>query len=255
MRYFVRLAYLGENYFGWQKQINAVTVQEKLEFALSLILRSEIKISGSSRTDTGVHAREQYAHFNIENEIKDLNRVIQKVNGVLPLDICIYEIIPILDTCHSRFDAVSRSYSYKLIDHKDPFLLNMAYKYHKPLDINKMNEAALLLLEYTDFQCFSRVNTDVATFNCTIFYAYWEKTKDYLEFNIKANRFLRGMVRAIVGTLLDVGSGKLSTEEFEKIIQLKDRTKAGGSAPAAGLTLMSVSYPENYFELNKIQIG
>lgn len=249
MRYFIELAYKGTPFCGWQIQPNAITVQEEIEKALSLLLRKPVGITGSSRTDTGVHALQQFAHFDLEDAIPHIPKLIYNLNGILRREIVIKNIYPVSNEAHSRFDAIYRRYQYRITQTKNPFFYEVSLLHRMNFDIEKMNEAAQQLLKYIDFQCFSKVKTDVATFNCKIEFAYWEQQNEFLLFNIKADRFLRGMVRAIVGTLLEVGAGKLSITDFEQIILSKDRNKAGKAVAAHGLTLMEVGYPENYFEV------
>jgi tRNA pseudouridine38-40 synthase len=243
MRYFIECAYRGTNYSGWQIQNNALAVQEVIEKALSTLLKRKIDITGSSRTDAGVHAMQQMAHFDVQEEINNLDNLVYRINKVLPFDISIQRIFIVEDDYHSRFEAISRKYEYRISRKKNPFQRGLSYEFNGDLDINLMNEACKILFFNTDFQCFSKIHTDVLTFNCTIIEARWEeKIGDLLVFHIKANRFLRGMVRAIVGTLLEVGLGKISLVDFEEIILSKDRKKAGWSVPAEGLFLMEVNY-------------
>ena len=249
MKYFIEVSYLGTNFHGWQIQPNDNSVQEDLETALSMILGEKIQINGSSRTDAGVHSRQQYAHFETTKKIKDLEALKIRLNKFINKDLAVNNIILMAQNCHSRFDAESRKYIYRISNHKDPFFKDFQALYYKNLDIDKMNEACQYLFKYINFKSFSRVRTEVKTFECTIEEAYWVQKTNVLEFHIKANRFLRGMVRAIVGTLLDVGSGKLKVAEFEQIILAQDRTKAGIAAKPEGLTLEEVNYPENYFEM------
>lgn len=248
LRYFIELAYKGTPFCGWQIQPNARTVQEEIEKTFSLLLRKPIGITGSSRTDTGVHAQQQFAHLDLEKPIQDIPKFVYQLNGILPQEIVIKNLYPVTEDSHSRFDAIFRRYQYRITQSKNPFFYEVSLQHRMNFDIKKMNEAANLLLKYIDFQCFSKVKTDVATFNCKIEFAYWEQQNEFLLFNIKADRFLRGMVRAIVGTLLEVGAGKLSITDFEQIILSKDRNKAGKAVAAHGLTLMEVGYPENYFK-------
>ena len=248
MRYFIELAYKGTGFNGWQRQPNAPTVQQEIERALSLYLRMPVTINGSSRTDTGVHATQQYAHFETPHRIDFEPRMYYRLNGILDKDVVIRKIIPVHYNSHSRFDAIARKYTYRISTRKDPFNRGLSSEYYGKLDLDKMNEASEVLLKHTDFQCFSKVKTDVTSFLCTIQYAWWESKDGLVMFHIKSNRFLRGMVRAIVGTLMEVGSGKLSIKEFEDIILSKNRQKAGKSAPAEGLTLEEVEYPAGYFE-------
>lgn len=246
LRYFFEIAYKGTHYHGWQKQPNAVSVQEVVEKALSTLFQTPLSITGSGRTDTGVHCLQQYFHVDFEIEI-DEPELCYKLNSFLPADISIKSIRKVKPDAHARFDAVERKYRYSISRFKNPFLKELSYRFERPLDIEQMNEAALLLFKYNDFQCFSKVKTDTATFNCTITEAHWRFQNDELNFYVSANRFLRGMVRAIGGTLLDVGQSKLSTQDFEEIIISKDRTKAGRALPAQGLFLTQVSYPDDIF--------
>lgn len=241
MRYFIKLAYNGTSYHGWQIQPNAASVQETLNKALSVILGSEINIMGAGRTDTGVHAREMYAHFDIEKTF-DAAKIIHKLNSFLPKDIVVYEIIPVHDDAHCRFDATSRTYEYHIHTFKDAFEEHLSWYYHQKLDLDLMNQAAKILLQHTDFQCFSKVNTDVNTFDCTITEAFWKQENNKLVFTISANRFLRNMVRAIVGTLVNVGLHKINIDDFEQVILAKNRGKAGFSVPAHGLFLTKIEY-------------
>ncbi len=242
-RYFTQLSYKGTDFHGWQIQPNAVTVQETLEKAFSLILRETIKIIGCGRTDTGVHARQFYAHFDCDTAAYDLDKLAFKLNTILPKSITIQHIFPVSSEAHARFDATSRTYKYYLAKVKMPFAYEQSYYYSFPLNISAMNDAAKKLLDYTDFTSFSKLHTDVKTNNCVIKEAYWEETDEQLIFTITADRFLRNMVRAIVGTLLEVGKGKCSVERFCEIIEAKDRGKAGSSAPAEGLFLHKIVYP------------
>lgn len=248
MRYILEIRYLGTLYHGWQKQENANTVQEELENVLTKILREDIKLNGSSRTDTGVHAYQQFAHFDYLNSKINTKKIKLSLNRMLPDDISIVNFYCVSNKKHTRFDAISRMYEYEISYSKNPFNSAKVALYPNKYDINKMNEAAMLMIKHTDFQCFSKVKTDVNNFNCSIEYAYWENLEDGIIFKIKANRFLRGMVRAIVGTLLDIGSDKLSLQAFETIIQSKNRNNAGNAAKAEGLVLKEVNYPEKYFE-------
>ncbi|HAH55144.1 MAG TPA: tRNA pseudouridine(38-40) synthase TruA [Flavobacterium sp.] len=244
MRFFIKLAYNGTNYHGWQCQPNASSVQETLNKALSIVLNSEINLMGAGRTDTGVHAKEMYAHFDFETEI-DSQNLVHKLNSYLPKDIFIYDIFPVHEEAHARFDATKRTYQYHIHTFKDVFLQDQSWYYHQNLDLDLMNEASKLLLNYTDFQCFSKVNTDVNTFDCTIFEAYWTQKNNSITFTISANRFLRNMVRAIVGTLVYVGLHKITLEDFNNIIASKNRNEAGFSVPAHGLYLTKIEY--DYF--------
>lgn len=248
MRYFIELAYKGDNYHGWQVQPNANSVQEELNKALSTILQEELNVVGAGRTDAGVHASQMFAHFDVSKELDA--KFIYKFNAILPDDIVIKNLILVGDEAHARFDATSRSYEYKIWLGRNPFLLDSSWQlHHQTLNVEAMNKAAKLLLKYTDFECFSKVKTDVFTFNCTITNAIWNQNGNELTFYISANRFLRNMVRAIVGTLVEVGLGKTTQEEFKKIIESKNRSNAGMSAPAKGLFLTEVAY--NYIKIRK----
>lgn len=241
MRYFIKLAYNGTNYHGWQCQPNAASVQETVNKAVSVILNSEITIMGAGRTDTGVHAKEMFAHFDFETTI-DTSSLVHKLNSYLPKDISVYDIFLVQPDNHARFDAKKRTYEYHINSFKDAFLQDESWYFHQELDINLMNKAAELLFNYKDFQCFSKVNTDVNTFDCTIFEAHWTEKKGKFIFTISANRFLRNMVRAIVGTMVNIGLHKITLEDFESIIKGKDREKAGFSVPAHGLYLTKIDY-------------
>ena len=241
MRYFIKLAYNGTNYHGWQVQPNASSVQETLNNALSVKLNSEINVMGAGRTDTGVHAREMYAHFDYDPTL-DIESTLHKLNSYLPKDIVIYDIIPVHQEAHARFDAKKRTYQYHISSIKDVFSPEESWYYHQNLEIELMNQAAKILLNHTDFQCFSKVNTDVNTFNCTIFEAYWKQENNQLIFTISADRFLRNMVRAIVGTLVNVGLHKITLSDFNSIIENKNRNEAGFSVPAQGLFLTKIEY-------------
>jgi tRNA pseudouridine38-40 synthase len=246
-RYFLYLAYNGKNYCGWQVQPNGISVQQTIEQALNTLLQVPIGITGAGRTDAGVHARCMAAHF--DTEILDLNTqtLMERLNGILPPDIVIHRIVPVRPDAHARFDALSRSYQYFITYRKDPFDREWVYRLKKPLDCERMNEAAKILFEYSDFTSFSKLHTDTNTNRCRILQAGWQVDGDRLVFTIRADRFLRNMVRAIVGTLIEAGSGKLSAKGFRNIIESKDRAKAGTSVPAHALFLTDVEYPENIF--------
>lgn len=246
MRYFFEIAYNGTHYHGWQKQPNAISIQEVVENALSTLLQNTISITGSGRTDTGVHCMQQYFHTDIGEEINETD-LCHRLNRFLPADISIKRIQKVKPDAHARFDAIERRYQYRITRFKNPFLSDFSYLFLKSLDIGQMNLAALELFKHIDFQCFSKVKTETATYNCTITEAKWILQNDELYFYVSANRFLRGMVRAIAGTLLDVGQRKLSTKDFEEIIISKDRTKAGSAIPAKGLFLTHVRYPDSIF--------
>jgi tRNA pseudouridine38-40 synthase len=243
MRYFIECAYRGTNYCGWQIQENANTVQAEIEKALSVLLRNPTSIMGSSRTDAGVHAIHQVAHFEVENEIPNPENLVYRMNKILPFDISIKNIFSVKEDYHARFEATSRKYEYRISKIKNPFHQGLCYEFNQELNLDLMNNACQKLFQYIDFECFSKIKTDVNTFDCTIMEARWQVENDgMLIFHIKANRFLRGMVRAIVGTLLEVGSGRLTVEDFEQIILAKNRKKAGRAVPAEGLFLMEVNY-------------
>ena len=243
MRYFIELSYKGTAYNGWQKQNNSLGVQEVLEVAFGKILRIPIEITGSSRTDTGVHAEQQFAHFDCA-EIADTEKLIYNVNGIIPRDIAVRRIFAVPDDVNSRFAATYRRYEYRISRVKNPFLINQVYFLRSELDLEMMNDASAMLLLYQDFESFSKIHTSVNNFRCAITEAHWYETGDSLIFSIKSNRFLRGMVRALVGTLLEVGKGKKTVQDFEKIILSKNRKEAGAQAPAEGLFLVEVGYPE-----------
>jgi tRNA pseudouridine38-40 synthase len=238
----LELAYNGKAYHGWQYQPNAPTVQETLEKALFTILRKETPVVGAGRTDTGVHASQYFVHFETER-IPDCSKFLYKLNSVLPEDIAAYDVFEVKDDAHARFEALSRSYQYRLSLRKDPFLLETAYYLKNDVDVERMNEAAAILKDYKDFKCFSRSKTDVKTYNCRITKAVWQQEGELLVFHITADRFLRNMVRAIVGTLLEIGLGKMEVEQMHDIIKSRDRQNAGTSVPAKGLFLTGIEYP------------
>ena len=241
MRYFIELSYKGKNYHGWQIQPDANSVQEEINKAISTVLQEEILIVGAGRTDTGVHAEQMFAHFDVDKELN--SNYVFKFNSLLPEDIVIYSLEKVAPEKHARFDALSRSYQYRVWLGRNPFLLDSTWQIHqKVLNVSKMNEAALILLEHENFQAFSKVKTEVKTFNCTVTKAVWEQEENLLVFHISANRFLRNMVRAIVGTLVDVGLEKITIEDFRNVILSKNRSNAGLSVPAKGLFLTAIEY-------------
>lgn len=242
-RYFVELAYNGKDFHGWQIQPNAITVQEELNKKLTMLLRSDCYCVGCGRTDTGVHAKHFIAHFETDVEF-DLEIIKYKLNQVLPPSIAVYDIFKVQKDAHSRFSALSRSYKYTITRQKNPFYHETAWMFNVPLNLQNMTDAAALLFDYEDFTSFSKLHTDTKTNNCNVYEAEWEEKGHLLVFSVSADRFLRNMVRAIVGTLVEVGKGKISVDEFAQIIEAKDRSKAGFSAPAHGLALVNVSYPE-----------
>jgi len=244
-RFFIYLAYNGTNYCGWQVQPNGTAVQGVIEKALFTLLRAETPIVGAGRTDAGVHARQMVAHF--DADVENTAKLVDRLNRILPKDIVVYDIVPVSDDAHARFDASARLYRYYITTQKDPFMYPYKYKIHGNIDINKMNRCAEILFEYEDFTSFSKLHTDVKTNNCTIQEAKWVQDNNDYTFTIKANRFLRNMVRAIVGTLLEAGWGKLDETGFRRIIEAKDRSAAGHSVPGNALFLESVEYPESIF--------
>jgi tRNA pseudouridine38-40 synthase len=242
LRYFLEFAYNGTHYHGWQYQPNAISVQETLNKVFSTLLQEEIEIVGAGRTDTGVHASQMFGHFDTQKEL-DIEKLTYKANSFLPKDISIFRILPVHNDAHARFDATSRTYHYHITTHKNVFNTEFAWYYHHHLDVDAMNEAASLLLNFTDFECFSKTNTDVFTYNCKISEAFWKKENNTLIFTITADRFLRNMVRAIVGTLVNIGLKKITKNDFIKIIESKSRKNAGFSVPAQGLFLTNITYP------------
>lgn len=246
-RYFLYLAYDGTNYHGWQIQPNGISVQECLMKALATFLRTDIEVVGAGRTDAGVHAVLMVAHFDYEGML-DLILLADKLNRLLPPDISVFKVLAVKPDAHARFDASSRTYKYHITLIKTPFNRMYMCRIHGSLDFERMNEAARRLYDYTDFTSFSKLHTDVKTNNCKITHAEWvQVTQSEWVFTIRADRFLRNMVRAIVGTLFEVGRGKVSVEEFCRIIEEKDRGRAGSSAPGHALFLTNVTYPESLF--------
>lgn len=248
-RYFIKLSFNGKNYSGWQIQKNAISVQELINDALSKIIREDINVTGAGRTDTGVHAKEYFAHFDCEDFLSKFSvaELLFKLNSFLPKDIAIQDIIKVKSNSNARFDAVSRTYRYYISRSKNPFNIEFSYAVHGKLDIVEMNAACKVLYEYSDFSCFSKSGTQTKTNNCKILNAIWEEIDDQLIFTITADRFLRNMVRAITGTLLDVGYKKLDITGFRKIIEGKNRSDAGYSVPANGLFLEKIDYPKSIF--------
>lgn len=243
-RYFLKLAYDGTNYHGWQVQQNAHTVQAELEQKISLMLNHKIAITGCGRTDTGVHARNYYAHFEADKLLLTEKDFIFKINRFLPKDIAVYELFPVDNLMHARFSATSRTYKYYINRVKNPFEQEVSYFYNGSLDVTKMNKAAEELLRFNDFTSFSKLHTQTSTNLCTISEAGWESFDDgKLIFTITADRFLRNMVRSIVGTLLEIGKEKMAVESIIDIIKAKNRSKAGVSVPAKGLFLNNIQYP------------
>lgn len=247
-RYFIELAYKGTNYHGWQIQPNATSVQEDLERALSTICREEIGVTGAGRTDTGVHASYYVAHFDSDKENLDSPDFVHKLNRFLGPDLVIFCLTKVDADAHARFGAVSRTYHYFIQQRKDPFTRETAWQFNRHLDVAKMNEACNVLFEFEDFTSFSKLHTDVKTNNCKIYRAEWKQEGSTLTFVVQADRFLRNMVRAIVGTMVEVGQGKLSLEGFCQIIEAKDRGAAGVSVPPEGLFLTDIAYPDIMFK-------
>ena len=250
MRYFIYLSYDGARYHGWQIQPNGISVQEVLNKALSTLLHEPIEVTGAGRTDAGVNASLMVAHFNTNCEQSTvIDQLAYRLNKFLPKDIAIHKIVPVTPDAHARFSATSRTYHYYVITAKTPFE-PYAYRFPQALDFDKMNEAAQTLFDYTDFTSFSKLHTDVKTNNCRIMHARWEQVSPIKwQFTITADRFLRNMVRAIVGTLLDVGRGVLTIQQFREIIEKKDRCSAGTSVPGNALFLADITYPDNLFNL------
>lgn len=242
-RYFIRLAYNGGNYHGWQIQENAHTVQAELNEKLSLILGEQINVVGCGRTDTGVHAKAFYAHFESESVKNSLVDLRYKLDRFLPFDIVVFDVFEVASDMHARFSAINRTYRYYINQVKNPFLNGQSFFYHGPLDVENMKTASSYLFDYEDFTSFSKLHTQTNTNNCKIQLANWGSNNDQLIFTITADRFLRNMVRAIVGSLLEIGKGKLEPDDLKTIIEARDRSKAGYSVPAEGLFLEEITYP------------
>jgi len=246
-RYFIRFSYDGGNYHGWQYQPNDISVQEVMTGKLQHLFGPEVTLTAAGRTDAGVHARTMYAHFDTEKPVEDLVALTKKMDLMMPPDIMVHDVMPVRPDAHARFDATSRTYEYWLAVCKDPFNRCFYTRIYGDLDYEAMNRAAKCLFEYIDFTSFSKSHTDVKTNNCKIMQAHWEKRGMYRVFTIQADRFLRNMVRAIVGTLLEVGRGKMDEAGFRAVIESKSRCSAGTSVHAQGLFLTDVSYPEDIF--------
>ncbi|OFY85889.1 MAG: tRNA pseudouridine(38-40) synthase TruA [Bacteroidetes bacterium RIFCSPLOWO2_12_FULL_31_6] len=245
-RFFIEIKYDGTDYHGWQIQQNAHAVQAEINNALSTLLQEEILVSGAGRTDTGVHAQQFFAHFDTHQNF-DKDQLIYKLNYFLPPTISCSSIVKVIDNAHARYSAIERTYEYWITPTKNPFLNHKAYYFPFVLNLELMNEAVTELLKSTDFSCFSKSNTDTLTNDCTINFARWEVKNDGIIFTISANRFLRNMVRAIVGTLLEIGQERITIDDFKKIINSKNRSEAGVSVPAHGLYLTAVKYPKEIF--------
>lgn len=241
----MRLAYNGANFHGWQSQPNASSVQQSVERALTVVMREPIAVTGAGRTDAGVNAAMMVAHFDAERPISDVPTLIRRLNSILGNDIAVYSVFRVADDAHARFDATSRTYKYFVTTEKSPFHCAFSWYCRTPLDFELMNEAAAKLLDYTDFTSFSKLHTDVATNNCRVTHARWEQEDDRRVFTITADRFLRNMVRAVVGTLVEVGRHKIGVDDFCRIIEKKDRCSAGTSMPGNALFLWNVTYPYN----------
>tara|TARA_Y100000746_G_C15411775_1_gene410647 strand:- start:475 stop:1221 length:747 start_codon:yes stop_codon:yes gene_type:complete len=248
VRYFIYFSFNGKFYHGWQKQKNSITVQQKIEESLSVLLKDKIKVTGAGRTDAGVHAKQMVAHFDINECFENSNKFIFKLNKFLSNDISVKSLKFVKNNAHARFDAISRTYEYHICKEKDVFLDEYSYYINHPLNNKKINEAIKIIINNKDFKCFTKSKTDVSNYLCNILdFKLLEFDKKYI-FEITANRFLRNMVRSIVGTLIDVGLEKTSLDNFIEIINSKDRSMAGYSVPAKGLFLTKISYPEEIFK-------
>ncbi len=242
MRYFITFSYDGTAYHGWQIQPHSLSVQEELQKAMSILLRKPMEVVGAGRTDTGVHARKMVAHFDYDEEV-DCPQLVYKLNKLLPRDIAVQQVEPVAEDMHARFSAKSRTYHYFVHMGKNPFLRSYSWQVYGNIDFELMNQAASVLMEYKDFTSFSKVNTDTKTNDCTITEAHWDRVgEDQWCFTITANRFLRNMVRAIVGTLMEVGRGRMTIEQLRLVIDAKDRCRAGDSVPGNALFLVQVKY-------------
>ena len=240
-RYFIEFSYDGSNYHGIQRQPNSLTIQEVIEVNFEKFIGYPINLVLAGRTDAGVHARQMYAHFDSVKEF-DKNIFCKRLNSMLPKDICIESISLVSNDNHARFDALSRSYKYVISQVKNPFNPKFSYYLIDDLDLNNMNKCCKLLINHDDFKCFSKSNTDVKTYICDISFAKWQKVNNEYIFNITSDRFLRNMVRSIVGTMIDVGRSRISVEDFERVLISRDRSEAGFSVPASGLTLININY-------------
>lgn len=245
-RYFMEVSYKGTAYSGFQRQQNANSVQAEIEKAFAVLQKHTILLTGASRTDTGVHGLQNYFHFDYDGIIDP--QFTYKMNAILPKDIVVSAVVPVASKAHCRFDAISRSYQYHIYQHKNPFLQDRAYHYPYALHPEKLHEAAKVLMQYTDFTSFSKRNTQVKSFKCTIAKSEWRIENNVLVYYVTANRFLRGMVRGLTGTMLLVGRGNISIDEFRAIITARDCSKANFSVPPQGLFLVSVKYPEDLLD-------
>ena len=248
-RYFIHMAYDGTDYCGWQIQPNEKTVQQVMEHALTTILRQEISVTGAGRTDTGVHASKFIAHFDVDDSGKlslplepSSEEFLFKLNRFLPPDIVVYKIYPVASDMHARFSATYRSYHYHISSIKPLYTRNYSLHIYGILDLTAIQECCSIILQTTDFTSFAKLHSDAHTNNCKVMFAQWKEVEQGYLFDIRADRFLRNMVRSLTGTLLDAGQGKISVQEFQDIVDAKDRSKAGQSAPARGLFLVDISY-------------
>ena len=247
MRFFLEFSYSGTNYHGWQRQPNAISVQEVIEDSLKTILRNSVGITAAGRTDTGVHAKQMFAHFDAKINKERISNLVYELNQFLPLDIVIKSLRPVERHAHARFDAISRTYEYHISKNKNAFENDLHYFFKKSLDLKLMNKGSKIILNQQDFKCFSKSNSDVKTYICDVRKAYWENSRHGYIFTISSDRFLRNMVRAIVGTLLEIGLKKKNLENLQYIIDSRDRSLAGYSVPAKGLFLTEIVYPESIF--------
>ena len=250
-RYFIELSYDGAAYCGWQRQPDAPTVQQALEKALSTLLRQDVEVVGAGRTDTGVNASYYVAHFDCESGVKDCAQLVYKLNLILPQDIAVKAVREVCEQAHARFDAVEREYTYYISQRKNPFRRFSAWQYYVQLDMERMNEAAATLLEYDDFTSFAKLNSNNKTNICRVVKAEWRRAEwdeDLLIFTIRADRFLRNMIRAIVGTLVDVGRGRYTVEEFCDILHSRNLSRSSAGAPAQGLFLSDVKYSDEVYK-------
>jgi tRNA pseudouridine38-40 synthase len=247
-RYFIKLSYKGTAYHGWQAQNNAITVQQILTDAVSMMLGRTVELTGCGRTDTGVHALEFYAHFDLEKELTPAvcSKLVHRLNSYLPKDIAIAGLFSVPDDLHARFSATARTYKYYITRRKDPFRTDYVWHHPAEIDVGMMNKGAQMLMGFSDFSCFSKSHTQTKTNLCRMFHAEWEESPDGLVFTISADRFLRNMVRAVVGTLMEMGRGRLDEKGLEEIVLSKQRSKAGKSVPACGLFLVKVEYPFDF---------
>ena len=256
MRYFIELSYDGAAYCGWQRQPDAPTVQQTLEQALSTLLREPIEVVGAGRTDTGVNASYYVAHFDCQKGVEDCAKLVYKLNLILPHDVAVGAVREVRESVHARFDAVEREYTYYISQRKNPFRRYSAWQYYVPLDVERMNEAAKSLLEYDDFTSFAKLNSNNKTNICHVVRADWHRDADdeqLLIFTIRADRFLRNMIRAIVGTLVDVGRGRYTVEDFERILHSRDLSLSSSGAPAVGLFLSDVKYSDEVYKMEKCE--